>query len=113
MSPPHILDFGKAYLDSPPDYDPIALEDSMDAFRAYYESDAEWDQILEVVAILRSFGIFYYDLKPGNIRSARTAPYITKKVCVLQTLDRFIVVRAAPLPFDSRIEATLPFPSSS
>ncbi len=72
VSPPHILDFGKAYIDKPPDYDPLALKDSLEAFREAYESEAEWEQILQAVAILKSFGIFYYDLKPGNIKIDRS-----------------------------------------
>ncbi len=71
VSPPRVLDFGKAYLDRPPDYPPELLEDSMEEFRTNYAED-DWETVLEVVDVLRSIGIHYYDLRPGNIQVRRT-----------------------------------------
>jgi hypothetical protein len=67
VTPPRVLDFGKAYLDRPADYPEQALIDSMNAFRENYSSD-DWERVLEVVDDLASIQIYYYDLKPGNIQ---------------------------------------------
>ena len=68
VTPPRILDFGKAYLDNPPDYAAGTMEDSIDAHRELY-SDQDWDLVEQAVAELRAFaGIYYYDLRPGNIQ---------------------------------------------
>lgn len=67
VTPPWVLDFGKAYLDRPGDFSELTLRDTFDQFRENY-SPADWDRVLEVVSDLKSFQIYYYDLKPGNIR---------------------------------------------
>ena len=63
--PPFLLDFGKAYLDQPPDYTPEVLAD-WEAERRELFGD-RWPQVLEALGWLRSYGIYYYDAKPGNI----------------------------------------------
>lgn len=63
--PPFLLDFGKAYLDLPPDYTPEVLAD-WEAERQELFGD-RWPQVQEALGWLRSYGIHYYDAKPGNI----------------------------------------------
>ncbi|MCE9545327.1 MAG: type IV conjugative transfer system protein TraE [Planctomycetia bacterium] len=66
VSPPFLLDFGKAYLDQRPDYSPETIE--------YWEAEVKelfGDRIGEVKAALRALaaiGIYYYDAKLGNIK---------------------------------------------
>ena len=67
VAPPCVLDFGKAYLDRPGDYPEGVLEDSLDSFRENY-SERDWERVEELVSDLQTFGIYYYDLKPGNIQ---------------------------------------------
>lgn len=67
VTPPRVLDFGKAYLDWPADFAPETLAESMEQFSQSYSAD-DWDRVLDVVSGLRSIGIHYYDLKAGNIQ---------------------------------------------
>jgi hypothetical protein len=70
VSPPCILDFGKAYVDSPPDYSAEALAEAEAAERDLF-SDDEWKQVRLVRAALRRFGIHYFDARPSNIMFPR------------------------------------------
>ena len=63
--PPFLLDFGKAYLDRAPDYPPEAIAD-WEAERREIFGD-RWPQVQEALSWLRSYGIYYYDAKVGNI----------------------------------------------
>jgi hypothetical protein len=67
VTPPWALDFGKAYIDKPADYPEGVLEDSFDSFKQQYTTE-DWERVMSVITNLRSFGIYYYDLKPGNVK---------------------------------------------
>ena len=64
--PPCILDFAKAYVDSSPDFSDEVLRDWREEAAELFESD--WDKVESLLDELRTFGIFYFDAKPGNIR---------------------------------------------
>ena len=64
--PPCILDFGKAYVDQPPDYSAEALAEAEQAERELF-SDEEWKQVRLVRAALLRYGIHYFDARPSNI----------------------------------------------
>ena len=68
VTPPFLLDFGKAYLDQPPDYSAEVLED-WERERVELFGD-RWSEVREALSWLRSIGIYYYDAKPGNITFA-------------------------------------------
>ena len=65
VTPPYLLDFGKALIDSPPDFSPEVMEDweaeGVDNF------GARWSDVKAVLWSLKQYGIYYYDAKPGNI----------------------------------------------
>ena len=65
VSPPFLLDFGKAYLDHPPDYPPEVMADWNAECREMFGD--RWDRVQVALGWLRSYGIFYYDAKIGNI----------------------------------------------
>ena len=64
--PPCILDFAKAYVDSPPDFSEEVLWDWYEGTADLFDGD--WDTVQSLLAELRRVGIFYFDAKPGNIR---------------------------------------------
>ena len=66
VSPPCIIDFGKAYVDVAPDFSEEVLADAEDTERELF-SDEEWKQVRLVRAALRNLGIYYYDARPSNI----------------------------------------------
>ena len=66
VTPPYLIDFGKAYLDSAPEH-------SAETWQDYYDEQHEiWgDRFSTVQAImykLRTYGIIYRDASPRNIR---------------------------------------------
>lgn len=67
VSPPRILDFGKAYLDRPAPFPPDVLEQSMTDYAENY-TEEDWHLVERAVAELRWIQIYYYDLRPGNIQ---------------------------------------------
>jgi hypothetical protein len=64
--PPCILDFGKAYVDSPPGYTVEALAEAEQAERELF-TDEQWKQVRLVRAALLRYGIYYFDARPSNI----------------------------------------------
>ncbi len=64
--PPCILDFAKAYVDSPPDFSDEVLRDWHEETADLFDTD--WDKVESLLSELRGLGIFYFDAKPGNIR---------------------------------------------
>ena len=66
VSPPCILDFGKAYVDSPPEYSAEALAEAEEAERELFTAE-QWKQVRLVRAALRRYGIHYFDARPSNI----------------------------------------------
>ncbi len=68
VQPPYLLDFAKAYLDTPPPYwdDPRIRRESYEEWQERFES--QWDDVAAVLSILQNrFGIYYVDPRPGNI----------------------------------------------
>ena len=65
VSPPHLLDFGKTYLDCPPDYSAEVVADDL-AFRKDLFDD-QWPIVEQILDRLESLGIYYVDARPGNI----------------------------------------------
>ncbi len=66
VTPPFLLDFGKAYINFPPDFTPEVLADWERQRGALFEPD-QWPEVKSLLAQLATFGIYYYDAKPGNI----------------------------------------------
>ena len=66
VAPPYLLDFGKAYLDTPPEYPPDAMED-WEAQGVENFGAERWLDVKRIIRQLKSHGIYYYDAKPGNI----------------------------------------------
>jgi len=64
--PPCIIDFAKAYLDQTPGFSEEALMDWETDVHELFGTDFE--RVMRLVSILRSYGIYYFDAKPGNIR---------------------------------------------
>jgi len=64
--PPCILDFAKSYVDQPPDYPAEALSDwEAETAKDFGE---KWPQVRAILGWLRTYGIHYFDARPGNIR---------------------------------------------
>ncbi len=65
--PPFVIDFGKAYLDQPPDYPAEALAEWWVEREELYEPH-QWPLVRKVLATFAAHGIHYFDPQPGNIR---------------------------------------------
>src|SRR4051794_24223342 len=65
VSPPCIIDFGKAYLDREPDHSPEQWADHFASQREIWEE--KYNEVQGVLWSLRQMGILYRDAKPGNI----------------------------------------------
>jgi len=67
VKPPFILDFGGAYLDSPPPHDPETLKRSMIERKEKFGD--QFEMVNHILAELeRRYGIYLSDVHPGNIR---------------------------------------------
>jgi hypothetical protein len=66
VKPPYLLDFGKAFLDKPPDYTAESLDDWEEELVELFGEDVS--QVKLVMWQLEKFGIYYRDAKPANIR---------------------------------------------
>lgn len=66
VKPPFLLDFGKVYLDNPPDYPPEHQEDQNRRLAELFDDDVK--EVKRVLAALQSHGIYYVDPNPGNIK---------------------------------------------
>ncbi len=64
--PPCVLDFAKSYVDRPPDYPAEALLQ----WEAQTAEDfgKTWPIVQSILGWLRTYGIHYFDARPGNIR---------------------------------------------
>lgn len=71
LAPPFLIDFGKAYLDRPPDFSEDALEEWEREWQELYPED-QWPQVRSVLGGLEMLGIYYFDPRPGNIRFPRS-----------------------------------------
>lgn len=65
VSPPFVLDFAGAYLDTPPDFPEEIMEDWRAEKREQFGE--RWGQVQDVMREFRRIGIFLADVKPGNI----------------------------------------------
>jgi hypothetical protein len=65
---PYLLDFGKVYLDAPPDYyaDKLIMQNWFAECRELFEDD--WTTVNGLLFALQKQGIYYVDPKPANIR---------------------------------------------
>ena len=66
VTPPYLLDFGKAHLDHKPDFSEEVLADWEESLVEYFGEDVPL--VKSALWQLRKFGIYYLDAKPGNIR---------------------------------------------
>jgi hypothetical protein len=65
VSPPFVLDFAGAYLDTPPDYPPDVMEAWTAEKQEQYGEDWPWVQ--SIMRELATVGVYLADVKPGNI----------------------------------------------
>jgi len=65
VTPPFLLDFAKAHLDSSPEFPAETMREwegeGMENF------GDRWPDVKAVLWSLRQLGIYYFDAKPGNI----------------------------------------------
>ena len=67
VKPPFLLDFAGATLDNPRDFTEEAMSDWWDSVRDNFGDD--FSRARDVYwTLIQQFGIYYYDLKPGNLR---------------------------------------------
>ena len=65
VSPPFVLDFGKCYLDIRPDFSPEVMADWEAEQRELREE--RWPAVQSILGRLEQVGIYYQDVRPGNI----------------------------------------------
>lgn len=65
VTPPYILDFGKAHLHDPR-WPAHVIEGWNEQMADWWGDDVK--QVRLLLAALKRFGIWYYDAKPGNVR---------------------------------------------
>ncbi len=65
VSPPYILDFGKAYLDRPHGFPPSVMAEWVAEQQERWGTT--WPLIRSILGKLQSVGIYHMDPKPGNI----------------------------------------------
>ena len=66
VTPPYLLDFGKAYVDYRPDYS----QDALDCWEEQYQElwgEERWQMVRKLMASLTLVGIYYQDPTPRNI----------------------------------------------
>jgi hypothetical protein len=66
VSPPYLLDFGKAYVDRPSPYTAEQLDENLSLCRELFERN-DWDMVEQAISALSTIGIIYLDIKPANI----------------------------------------------
>ena len=69
VRPPFLLDFGKAHVDFAPDF-------SAEVWREWQAQRKElfgtrWPIVLKLTSALKQYGIYYYDVTPGNDKFRR------------------------------------------
>ena len=69
VSPPFVLDFGKCYLDRRPDFSDEVMADWENEQRELWGD--RWAIVQSIIAQLEQIGIYYQDVKPGNVMFAR------------------------------------------
>ena len=66
VKPPYLLDFGKAHLDSKPDFSEETMAEWEEHLVELFGDDMP--RVKGVLRRLTAYGIYYYDAKPANIR---------------------------------------------
>jgi hypothetical protein len=66
VTPPYLLDFGKAYVDFRPDYSQDALECWEEQYKELW-GEERWKEVRRALATLTIVGIYYQDPTPRNI----------------------------------------------
>jgi hypothetical protein len=66
VEPPRILDFGKAHLDIPFEFSDEGYEEWIERIVDDFGND-DLPLIKRILARLEGLGIYYYDVKPGNL----------------------------------------------
>ncbi|MBI5771838.1 MAG: hypothetical protein HZA93_28965 [Verrucomicrobia bacterium] len=61
---PFVLDFAATWLDEPPDFPQDEWQESLEKREQFGE---RWPEVQQVLAVLRSHGLFMFDLSPTNI----------------------------------------------
>ena len=69
---PYVLDFGKVYLDTPPDFSPEVMADFFDRQKSLWGK--YWPEIRKIWRMLKAAGIFHMDPKPGNFKPENYDP---------------------------------------
>ncbi|MEX1028244.1 MAG: hypothetical protein WD049_09610 [Candidatus Paceibacterota bacterium] len=64
--PPCVLDFAKSYVDHPPEFSPEVIAEWEERTAELFGDD--WPVVETILAWLRTYGIHYFDARPGNIR---------------------------------------------
>ena len=65
VSPPYLLDFGKAYVHQRPEFDQATLDQDEEIRSELFGEN--WGMVQSAIWSLESYGIFYMDARPGNI----------------------------------------------
>ncbi len=65
VNAPFILDFAKAYIDSPPEFSAEVWRDWEQQGLELFE--VKWREVKKLLSALKQYGIYYLDAKPGNI----------------------------------------------
>jgi hypothetical protein len=63
---PFVLDFASAYLDVRPDYSPEIMDEWQQEKQELFED--QWPDVQLILFQLERYGIYLYDVHPGNIR---------------------------------------------
>ena len=65
VSAPYIVDFGKTYIDRPPDFTPEVWSDWEDMYQEIWED--RWPIVRSAMESLKSVGIYYMDPHGNNV----------------------------------------------
>ena len=65
---PFVLDFAATWLEEPPDFPQDEWQEEIEQGEIFGE---RWAEVRRVLAVLRSHGIFMFDVSPTNIAFAR------------------------------------------
>ncbi len=71
VTPPYLLDFGKAYVDYRPEYSQDALDCWDEQYRELW-GEEQWKMVRKLMASLTMVGIYYQDPTPRNIHFGET-----------------------------------------
>ena len=65
VTPPFVLDFAKAWLDRPMEFEEGGKEEWQSSCEEIFEEN--WPKVRSLLFSLQRYGIYYYDAKPANI----------------------------------------------